>query len=429
MFQYHGAEHKAIAAYENDVELTPEAAQQFTTAHVRCGTNFLLTVMVVAVFVYSVIPRPNLWFVIGSRIVLMPVIAGLSYEVIRLAAKNMQRRWVRVLVRPGLLLQKLTTREPDLDQLEVAIASLRAVLTAEQRAEVEARVGRRVPAVAPGVLSARSARPSASTLPAMIDVQLTWTERELLAGHDIVEPLVAGGVRCHGGFDANGEYVSPRTRNRVPAIAAWQQSHREQFGTEILDAPLELWPEVFPNVAQSKYLLREGVREPTISSLTRIGTVEGFGSMIRAVQGRPAAVALRRVDRRHRDRAPAGRPVRGARARRSRLGRRRRPQADVVRGPRHRVRAPGHRRHDADDAGAHGHRRAGRQAADARRGAARRGGDAPLPRSRPLVGDDAAAHGRAAASSRCRRSTRSRGPRRCSPTATSSPATARRPRS
>jgi hypothetical protein len=118
----------------------------------------------------------------------------------------------------------------------------------------------------------------------MIDVQLTWTEPELLAGHGVVEPLVAGGVRCHGGFDANGEYVSPRTRNRVPAIEAWQQSHREQFGSEILDAPLELWPEVFPNVAQSKYLIREGVREPTISALTRIGTVEGFGSMIRAVK-------------------------------------------------------------------------------------------------------------------------------------------------
>ena len=149
VFQYHGAEHKTIAAYENDVELTPEVAQQFTTAHVRCGTNFLLTVMVIAVFVYSVIPRPNLWFVIGSRVVLMPVIAGLSYEVIRYAAKNMQRRWVRLLVRPGLLLQRLTTREPDLEQLEVAIASLRAVLTAEQRTEVEARSGRRVPVVAP----------------------------------------------------------------------------------------------------------------------------------------------------------------------------------------------------------------------------------------------------------------------------------------
>jgi uncharacterized protein YqhQ len=149
VFQYHGAEHKAIAAYENDVELTPKAAQQFTTAHVRCGTNFLLTVMVIAVLVYSVIPRPNLWFVIGSRIVLMPLIAGLAYEVIRYMAKNMQRRWVRALARPGLLLQKLTTREPDLDQLEVAIASLRAVFTAEQTAEVDSRVGRLVPAIAP----------------------------------------------------------------------------------------------------------------------------------------------------------------------------------------------------------------------------------------------------------------------------------------
>jgi uncharacterized protein YqhQ len=151
VFQYHGAEHKTIAAYENDVELTPETAQQFSTAHVRCGTNFLLIVMVVAVFVYSVIPRPNIWFVIGSRIVLVPVIAGLSYEVIRLAAKNMQRGWVRVLMRPGLLLQRLTTREPELDQLEVAIASLRAVFTAEQRTEVDARAGRLVPAVAPAV--------------------------------------------------------------------------------------------------------------------------------------------------------------------------------------------------------------------------------------------------------------------------------------
>jgi hypothetical protein len=113
---------------------------------------------------------------------------------------------------------------------------------------------------------------------------LNWTERELLAEHDVVEPLVAGGVRCPGGFAADGSYVSPRTKNRVPAIAAWQQSHREQFGTEILDAPIELWPEVFPSVAQTKYLLRAGVPEPTISSLTRIGTVEGFGSMIRAVQ-------------------------------------------------------------------------------------------------------------------------------------------------
>jgi hypothetical protein len=112
---------------------------------------------------------------------------------------------------------------------------------------------------------------------------LTWTEAELLANHDVEEPLVADGVRCHGGYLHDGTYVSPRTKNRVPAIQGWQQSHRERFGTEILDAPIDLWPEPFPNVAQTKYLLREGVRLPTITSLTRIGTVEGFGGLIRSV--------------------------------------------------------------------------------------------------------------------------------------------------
>jgi hypothetical protein len=115
----------------------------------------------------------------------------------------------------------------------------------------------------------------------MADLQLTWSEQELLATDDVEEPLRAGGVRCHGGYTADGTYVSPRTKYRVPAIEAWQRSHREDFGTEILAAPLDLWPEPFPSVAQSKYLLQQGVREPTITSLTRIGTVEGFGSMIR----------------------------------------------------------------------------------------------------------------------------------------------------
>ena len=149
VFEYHGAEHKTIAAYENGVELTPETAQQFTTAHVRCGTNFLLTVMVVAIVVYSVVPTPNLIAIIASRVVLLPVIAGISYELIRGAAKHLDRRWVRAMMRPGLLLQRLTTREPSVDQLEVAIASLRAVLTADELAEIEARSGVRVPPVTP----------------------------------------------------------------------------------------------------------------------------------------------------------------------------------------------------------------------------------------------------------------------------------------
>lgn len=151
VFEYHGAEHKAIAAYENGVELTPEAANQFTTAHVRCGTNFLLTVMVIAIVCYSFVPTPNLWWLLGSRIVLIPVIAGVSYEVIRMAARHMDRRWVRAAMRPGLLLQRLTTREPALDQLEVAIASLRAAMTTEQLSEVESRAGIRTPAVRPAL--------------------------------------------------------------------------------------------------------------------------------------------------------------------------------------------------------------------------------------------------------------------------------------
>jgi uncharacterized protein YqhQ len=140
VFQYHGAEHKAIAAYEQGTELTPEAAQGYTTEHVRCGTNFLLTVMVVTIVVYALVGRPSLVWLITSRIVLLPVIAGLAYEVIRFAAPRMDRHWVRILMTPGLALQRLTTRQPSLDQLEVAITSLRAVMTAEQLTEVNARV-------------------------------------------------------------------------------------------------------------------------------------------------------------------------------------------------------------------------------------------------------------------------------------------------
>lgn len=146
VFQYHGAEHKAIAAYENGADLSPESAQRYTTEHVRCGTNFLLTVMVVTIFVYAFVGRPALPWLITSRILLIPVIAGLAYELIRAAAPRMDRRWVRVLMRPGLALQRLTTRPPSLDQLEVAITSLRAVMTAEQLAEVDTRA--RMPAAA-----------------------------------------------------------------------------------------------------------------------------------------------------------------------------------------------------------------------------------------------------------------------------------------
>jgi hypothetical protein len=112
-------------------------------------------------------------------------------------------------------------------------------------------------------------------------VQLTFDEAELLASHDFEEPLIAGGVRCHGGFDADGTYVSPRTKHRVPAIANWQANHRATFGTELFDLPLDTWPGHYPNVAQARFLIESGVPRPIIDTLTRIGTVEGFGGMIR----------------------------------------------------------------------------------------------------------------------------------------------------
>jgi hypothetical protein len=111
--------------------------------------------------------------------------------------------------------------------------------------------------------------------------QLEYSETELLADHDIAEPLIANGVRCHGGYDTDGNYVSPRTKNRWPAIKAWEAKRQADFGTDILDIPLERWPASFPSVEQSKYLLESGVPDPTISSLTRIGTIEGFGGMLR----------------------------------------------------------------------------------------------------------------------------------------------------
>jgi hypothetical protein len=114
-----------------------------------------------------------------------------------------------------------------------------------------------------------------------VDAQLDFSWDELLADHPYAEPLRAGGVVCHGGFLADGTYASPRTANRVPAIRAWQTKHCAEFGTAILDAPLDSWPGNYPNLAQARLLLRHGIREPIIAQLTRIGTVEGFGAGIR----------------------------------------------------------------------------------------------------------------------------------------------------
>ncbi len=131
VFQYHGAEHKAINALEAGEELTPENVQRFSLIHPRCGTAFLLWVMVIAIFVFAFIGQPSWPWLIASRILLLPVIAGLASEVIRFAGRHTDNRFLMTLLAPGLWLQRLTTREPSLDQLEVSIRALREVLRLE----------------------------------------------------------------------------------------------------------------------------------------------------------------------------------------------------------------------------------------------------------------------------------------------------------
>ncbi len=129
VFQYHGAEHKSIFAFEAGEELTVENVQKHSRLHPRCGTSFLLIVMLVSIVVFSLIPK--LWpfyFKAGARIVLLPLIAGISYEFLKWSARHDQSRLVRLIIAPGLALQRLTTREPDAGQLEVAIRSLQVAL-------------------------------------------------------------------------------------------------------------------------------------------------------------------------------------------------------------------------------------------------------------------------------------------------------------
>lgn len=131
VFQYHGAEHKAINAYEDGADLTSESVSGYSTRHVRCGTSFLLVVMIVAIFIFSFLPTGNFLARIGGKILLLPLVAGVSYEFFKLAARHLDSGIVRLLVWPGLALQRLTTREPDLDQLEVAIVALKEVIRSE----------------------------------------------------------------------------------------------------------------------------------------------------------------------------------------------------------------------------------------------------------------------------------------------------------
>ncbi|TDT62372.1 DUF1385 domain-containing protein [Fonticella tunisiensis] len=127
VFEYHGAEHKSIYCYEEGIELTPENAARFSTLHPRCGTNFLLIVMIISIIFFSFLGWPNLLMRILSRIVFLPLVAGLSYELIKWLGRS-ESCLAKILSYPGLMLQKLTTRQPDLKQLEVAIAALKAVI-------------------------------------------------------------------------------------------------------------------------------------------------------------------------------------------------------------------------------------------------------------------------------------------------------------
>jgi uncharacterized protein YqhQ len=139
VFQYHAAEHKAINAYEAGEELEPQTVQRYSLIHPRCGTAFLLWVMVIAIFVFAFFGRPVWYWLIVTRILLLPVIAGIAYELIRFAGKHQDNTILMTLLAPGLWLQRLTTREPSLDQLEVSIRALKEVLKLEDRAEPEAR--------------------------------------------------------------------------------------------------------------------------------------------------------------------------------------------------------------------------------------------------------------------------------------------------
>ncbi len=139
VFQYHAAEHKAINAYEAGDSLDPETVQRHSLIHVRCGTAFLLYVMVIAIFVFAFVGQPGWFWLIASRILLLPVIAGIAYEVIRFAGKHPRNPVLRTIMAPGLWLQRLTTRAPSLDQIEVSIRALHEVLRLEGRLTPEER--------------------------------------------------------------------------------------------------------------------------------------------------------------------------------------------------------------------------------------------------------------------------------------------------
>ena len=135
-FAYHGAEHKAVNAYEDGAPLEVEAARKYHTAHRRCGTSFLFAVLIIAIIVFALIGLPSLWLMVLSRIILIPVIAAIGYEVTQFGARHSKNIFARAILAPGMWLQSLTTREPDDSQLEVALTALSKVVAADQTEEV-----------------------------------------------------------------------------------------------------------------------------------------------------------------------------------------------------------------------------------------------------------------------------------------------------
>ena len=135
VFTYHGAEHKIINAYEAGVPIEVEAVRKYDKAHVRCGTSFLFVVLIIAIVVFALIGRQALWIMVLSRILLIPVIAALGYEVTRFGANHARNPLVKVILAPGLLLQALTTGEPDDSQLEVALSALEKAMEIDQLEE------------------------------------------------------------------------------------------------------------------------------------------------------------------------------------------------------------------------------------------------------------------------------------------------------
>jgi len=132
VFMFHGAEHKSIFTYEAGEELTVENARKHSTLHPRCGTSFILIVLVISILVFALLGEGNLFYRVWSRIAVLPVVAGLGYEFLKFSGKYYQNRWARILIAPGLFLQKLTTREPDDSQLEVALTALKAVIPGDR---------------------------------------------------------------------------------------------------------------------------------------------------------------------------------------------------------------------------------------------------------------------------------------------------------